>query len=90
MAEVMPVRLGVKSKVKNRGLVNVVKKQSGPSCAPAHSTELGYSLSTTLEADVSLSPQGGENSHRAAWLIRRVAIVNCDPHAELSDWVRWV
>lgn len=61
MAEVMPVRLGVKSKVKNRGLINVVKKQSGPSCAQsgpscAHSTELGYSLSTTLEADVSLSP----------------------------------
>lgn len=89
MAEVVPVILGVKSTFKNRGLVNV-KKQSGPSCAPAHSTKLVYSHSTTREAEVSWGSQGGENSHRIAWLPRRVESVNCDHHAELSDWVRGV
>lgn len=83
MAEVAPVKLGVKSTFKNRGLVNVVKKQSSPSCTPAHSTKLGYLLSTPQGADVRgkepqdcMAPKEGES-------------VNCDHHAELSDWVRW-
>lgn len=53
-----------------------------------HIPELGYSLPTIREADVSLSPQGGEMAtglHGS-----QVEIVNYDHHAELSDWVRLV
>ena len=58
MAQVISVGLGCKKQIEKKRLIeNLVKKQADPSFILAHSTNLSYSLSTTMEADLSLIPQ---------------------------------
>lgn len=58
MAQMISVGWDVKNKLKKKGLIkNLVKNKADPSFILENSTILGYSLSTTMEADLSLIPQ---------------------------------